>query len=136
MLRAPCTCSRGDPWQGWFGGGDDLWRGLQPVKRRVLSTVEEPKENWSKEHGRENEMPRIAQCQDLHIVVKACPSTGPALLPVCCPIPMRGSPHVPGSCRSAGTLQHGRAGSMGLQTPPDVIPGRSRAWEKKSCRES
>lgn len=40
---------------GMISGGED--EHLQLVKRRVLSTAEEPKENWSKKHGRENEMP-------------------------------------------------------------------------------
>lgn len=106
-----------------FGGQEEH----HPVKRRAVSTGEEPKENGSMKHGRENETPRIAQRLDLRLTVKACPSTRPALLPGCCPIPVRGSPHVPGSCRSAGTLRHGHGGSIGLQRPPGMVPGRRRA---------
>ena len=39
-----------------FGGQEEH----HPVKRRAVSTGEEPKENGSMKHGRENETPRIA----------------------------------------------------------------------------
>lgn len=103
---------------------------LQPVKRRAVSTGEEPKENQSMERRKENEMPRLAQCLHLCVSVKVCPSMRPALLPGAVPSQRGTLPHVPGSCRNAGTSVawlwwlHGSADSP-----------RHGPWQKQSQEE-